>query len=89
MYDGCVCLRMGSSVGAQACGSQQCFDQIQLLSVFAGEDGGLLVVLHEFIHGVEPALADTVNAVRLLHFKVLILTGRIQRHGEIIGLKVK
>lgn len=69
--------------------SQQRFDQVQLLSVFAGKDGGLLVVFHEFIHGVEPALANTVRSVRQLHFKVLILTNCLQRHREITGLEAK
>lgn len=34
------------SVGVKMCESQQRFDQVQLLSMFAGEDGGFLVVLH-------------------------------------------
>lgn len=47
----------------EACESQQRFDQIQLLPLIAGEDGGFLVVLHKFVHGVEPALADAVHSV--------------------------
>lgn len=39
-----VCMR--SSVGVRMCESQQRFDQVQLLSMFAGEDGGFLVMLH-------------------------------------------
>lgn len=60
--------------------SRQRFDQVQLLPVFAGEDGGLLVVLHQLIDGAELALADTVHSLRVLHFKVLVLAGRLQRH---------
>lgn len=69
--------------------SQQRFDQVQLLSMLAGKDGGFLVVFHQFVHGVEPALANTVHSLRQLHFKVLILTHRLQRHREITGLKAK
>lgn len=43
------------------CVSQQRFDQVELVSVLAGEDGGFLVVFHQFINGAEPALADTVH----------------------------
>lgn len=69
------------------CESQQRFHQVQLLSMFAGEDGGLLVMLHQFVHGAEPALADAVNSVRQLHLKVFILPHRLQRHGEVTGLE--
>lgn len=79
----CVCV--SSSVGVRMCESQHRFDQVQLLSMLTGEDGGFLVVLHQLIHGAKLALADTVHPVRLLHFKVLILTGCLQRHREIIG----
>lgn len=82
-----MCVR--SSVGVSVCESQQCFDQVQLLSMFAGENGGFLVVLHEFVHGVEPALADTVHSLRHLHFKVLILTDSFQGHREITGLEIR
>lgn len=53
----------------------------------AGEDGGLLVVLHQLVHGVEAALADAEHAVRLLHLKVLVLAGRLQRHREVARLR--
>lgn len=78
-----------SSVDVRMCESQQRFDQVQLLSVVTGEDGGFLVVLHQLVHGVEPALADTVHSVRLLHLKVLVLTGRLQGHGEVTGLETQ
>lgn len=78
-----MCVR--SSVGVRVCESQQRFDQVQLVSVLAGEDGGLLVVLHQLVDGAELTLADTEHALRLLHLKVLILTGRLQRHGEVVG----
>lgn len=42
----CVFMFVKSSVGVKVCASQQRFDQVQLLSMFAGEDGGFLVVLH-------------------------------------------
>ena len=50
---GCICVHV--------CVSQQRFDQVELVSVLAGEDGGFLVVFHQFIYGAEPALADTVD----------------------------
>lgn len=56
-----VCER--SSVSVSRCESLQRFDQVQLVSVFAGENGGFLVVLHQLVHGGELALADTVNSV--------------------------
>lgn len=59
----CVCVYVLSSVGVRMYESQQCFDQVQLLSMFAGKDGGFLVVFHEFIHGIEPALANTVHSI--------------------------
>lgn len=83
------CVSVESSVDVRMCESQQRFDQVQLLSVVAGEDGGFLVVLHQLVHGVEPALADTVHSVRLLHLKVLVLAGRLQGHGEVTGLETQ
>ena len=41
-----VCVWERSSVGVRMCESQQRFDQVQLLSMLAGEDGGFLVVFH-------------------------------------------
>lgn len=43
------------------CVSQQRFDQVELVSVLAGEDGGFLVVFHQFIYGAKLALANTVD----------------------------
>lgn len=71
---------MRSSVDASRRESQQRFDQVELLPLVAGEDGGLLVVLHQLVHGAEAPLADAEHAVRLLHLKVLVLARRLQRH---------
>lgn len=46
MYEECVFMCVRSSVGVRMCESQQRFHQVQLVSIFAGEDGGFLVVLH-------------------------------------------
>ena len=62
------------------------FDQVELLSVLAGEDGRFLVVLYQLVHGVETPLADAVDALAALHLEVLVLPRRLQRDGEITRL---
>lgn len=47
-------------------------DEVELLAMFAGEDGGLLVVLHKFVHAMEPPLPNAVDAVHQLHLEVLV-----------------
>lgn len=52
--------------------SLQGSDEVELLPVLACEDGGLLVVLHELVHAVEPPLPNAVDAVHQLHLEVLV-----------------
>lgn len=66
--------------------SQQRFDQVEFVSMFAGEDRGFLVVLHQFVHAAEASLADTVDAVRQRNLEMLVLSHRLEGHGEITGL---
>lgn len=58
--------------GGQWLLSLQGSDEVELLPVLAGEDGGLLVVLHKLVHAVEPPLPNTVDAVHQLHLEVLV-----------------
>lgn len=48
-------------------------DEVELLPVLAGEDGGLFVVLHQLVHGVEPPLPDAVDIVHKLHLEMFVL----------------
>lgn len=57
----------------EAAGSLECPHEVELLPVLAGEDGGLFVVLHQLVHGVEPPLPDAVDAVHELHLEVFVL----------------
>lgn len=53
--------------------SLECPHEVELLAVLAGEDGGLFVVLHQLVHGVEPPLPDAVDAVHELHLEMFVL----------------
>lgn len=53
--------------------SLQRSDEVELLPVLAGEDGGLFVVLHQLVHGGEPPLPDAVDIVHELHLEMLVL----------------
>ena len=48
-------------------------DEVELLPVLAGEDGGLLVVLHQLVHGVEAPLPNAVDVVHQLNLEMLVL----------------
>lgn len=61
-------------------------DEVELLPVLAGEDGGLFVVLHQLVHGVEPPLPDAVDIVHKLHLEMFVLPWCFERHGEVTGL---
>lgn len=69
----------GSEGGPEAGGgrarqaSLECPHEVELLPVLAGEDGGLFVVLHQLVHGVEPPLPDAVDAVHELHLEMFVL----------------
>lgn len=65
--DMCVALKAPEGL------SLQCSDEVELLPVLAGEDGGLFVVFHQFVHGVKPPLPDAVDIVHELHLEVLVL----------------
>jgi len=75
----CVCVSEGS-------GGSQSLDQVQFVSLLTGEDGGLFVVFHQLLHGVELALSDAVKAFLQLHFEMLVLTLRLQGDGEVVWL---
>lgn len=53
--------------------SLQRSDEVELLPVLAGEDGGLLVVLHQLVHGGKPPLPDAVDTVHELHLEMFVL----------------
>lgn len=53
--------------------SLQRSDEVELLPVLTGEDGRLLVVLHQLVHGVEAPLPDAVDIVHELHLEMLVL----------------
>lgn len=59
--------------GRAAGASLQCSDEVELLPVLAGEDGGLFVVLHQLVHGGEPPLPDAVDIVHELHLEMFVL----------------
>lgn len=63
----------GCLSGARPLGSLQRPDEVELLPVLAGEDGGLLVVIHQLVHGVEAPLPDAVDVVHQLHLEMLVL----------------
>lgn len=48
-------------------------DEVELLPVLAGEDGGLFVVFHQLVHGVKPPLPDAVDIVHKLHLEMFVL----------------
>lgn len=48
-------------------------DEVELLPMLAGEDGGLFVVFHQLVHGVKPPLPDAVDIVHKLHLEMLVL----------------
>ena len=41
--------------------------------MLAGEDGGLLIVLHQLVHGVEAPLPNAVDVVHQLNLEMLVL----------------
>lgn len=53
--------------------SLQGSDEVELLPVLAGEDGGLFVVFHQLVHAVKPPLPDAVDIVHQLHLEVFVL----------------
>ena len=60
--------------------------QVEAVPLLTGEDGGLLVVLHQLIHGGEAALANAEHALHRLHPEVLVLAGRFEGHREVVWL---
>lgn len=48
-------------------------DEVELLPMLAGEDGGLFVVFHQLVHGVKPPLPNAVDIVHKLHLEMLVL----------------
>ena len=64
-------------------------DEVELLPVLAGEDGGLFVMLHQLVHGVKAPLPDAVDIVHELHLEMLVLPWCFERHGEVTGLGSK
>lgn len=76
----CVCRQKGGS------GSSQSLDQIQFVSLLAGENGSLFVVFNKLLHRVELALSDAVKVFFQLHFEMLILALSLQRDGEVVRL---
>lgn len=62
-------------------------DQIEFLAVFTGEDGRLLVVLDQLVHGGKMPLTDAEDAVKQLDLKVFVLPCGFQRDGEVTGLE--
>ena len=75
----CVCSGEGSGGG-------QGLDQVQFVSLLAGEDGSLFVVFHKLLHGVELALSDAVKGFLQLHLEMLVLALRLQGDGEVVWL---
>lgn len=75
----CVCDTEGS-------GGRQGLDQVQFVSLFAGEDWCLFVVFDKLLHGVELALSDAVKVFLQLHFEMLVLALRLQGDGEVVRL---
>lgn len=48
-------------------------DEVEFLPVLAGEDGGLFVVFHQLVHGVESPLPNAIHIVHELHLEVFVL----------------
>lgn len=63
----------GLELGAPLPLSLQGPDEVELLAMLAGEDGRLLVVLHQLVHAAEAPLPDAVDVVHQLHLEVLVL----------------
>lgn len=59
--------------GAARRASRKRSDEVELLPMLAGEDGGLFVVFHQLVHGVKPPLPDAVHIVHKLHLEMLVL----------------
>ncbi len=76
----CVCGRGGS-------GGSEGLDQVQFVSLLAGEDGRLFVVFNKLLHRVELALSDAVKVFLQLHFEMLVFALRLQGDGEVIWLR--
>lgn len=61
-------------------------DQVELLPLPVGVDGGALVVVNELVEVLELPLANAVEAI--LHFdsEVLVALGSFQGHAEVTNL---
>lgn len=70
-------------------GGSQGLDQVQFVSLLAGEDGSLFVVFNKLLHRVEFALSDAVKAFLQLNFEMLVLALRLQGDGEVVWLRGK
>lgn len=67
-------------------GGGQGLDQVQFVSLLAGEDGSLFVVFNKLLHRVELALSDAVKVFLQLHFEMLVLALSLQGDGEVMWL---
>lgn len=62
-------------------------DQVELLPLLAGVDGGPLVVVHQLVQVLEFPLADTVEAILDVDPEVLVAAGSFQGHAEVTNLQ--
>lgn len=53
-------------------GGSQGLDEVQFVTLLAGEDRCLFVVFHQLLHGAKLALSDAVQVVLQLHFEMLV-----------------
>lgn len=61
-------------------GGSESLDQVEFVTLFAGEDGRLFVVFHQLLQRVELALSDAVQVVLQLDFKMLVFGLSLQRY---------
>lgn len=80
-----VCVRACACTEGQSGGGQG-LDQVEFVSLLAGEDGSLFVVFHKLLHGVELALSDAVKVLLQLHLEMLVLALGLQGDGEVVRL---